>query len=213
MVSMGSAQEAVLNLMDRVAAVFLDRDGTINVEAGYIRNLDDLVLMPGAAAAIRDMSAAGYRVILATNQSGPARGYYPESWIHALHERLAHLLAAEGARLDDVFYCPHLPDGTVAGYSGPCACRKPEPGMLLDAARKHGIDLSRSFMIGDKATDVEVGHRAGCRSVLLRSGYGEDVLAGRYQWAVEPDHVAETIVEAAAWVLTQADGAPSEARG
>jgi D-glycero-D-manno-heptose 1,7-bisphosphate phosphatase len=187
--------------MAGLPAVFLDRDGTINVEAGYIRSLDDLVLMPGAAEAIRRLSDAGFKVILATNQSGPARGYYPEAWVHALHERLSDLLAAGGARLDDVFYCPHLPDGTVPGYAVACACRKPEPGMLLAAAETHGLDLSRSFMVGDKATDVEVGHRAGCRSILLRSGFGDDVLAGRYQWACKPDFVADTIVEAAAWIL------------
>jgi D-glycero-D-manno-heptose 1,7-bisphosphate phosphatase len=187
--------------MAGLPAVFLDRDGTINVEAGYIRALDDLVLMPGAADAIRSLSEAGFKVILATNQSGPARGYYPESWVHALHERLSDLLAAGGARLDGVFYCPHLPDGTVPGYAVACGCRKPEPGMLLAAAETHGLDLARSFMVGDKATDVEVGHRAGCRSVLLRSGFGDDVLAGRYQWACEPDFVADTIVEAAAWIL------------
>jgi D-glycero-D-manno-heptose 1,7-bisphosphate phosphatase len=187
--------------MPGLPAVFLDRDGTINVEAGYIRSLDDLVLMPGAADAIRSLSEAGFKVILATNQSGPARGYYPESWVHALHERLSDLLATGGARLDDVFYCPHLPDGTVPGYAVACACRKPEPGMLLAAAETHGLDLSRSFMVGDKATDVEVGHRAGCRSILLRSGFGDEVLAGRYQWACEPDFVADTIVEAAAWIL------------
>jgi D-glycero-D-manno-heptose 1,7-bisphosphate phosphatase len=182
-------------------AVFLDRDGTINVEAGYIKDLANLHLMPGAAAAIKRLNDMGVPAILATNQSGPARGYYPESWVLTLNNRVAELLGAEGARLDDMFYCPHLPDGTVPEYTQDCRCRKPETGMLDDAAAKHGLDLSLSYMIGDKSTDVEVGQRAGCRTVLLRSGYGERVLAGEYQWKVEPDFVADTLVEAIDWVV------------
>ena len=194
--------------MTGLPAVFLDRDGTINVEAGYITDLDRLVLMPGAAEAIRRLSDAGFLGVLATNQSGPARGFYPEAWIHALHGRLAELLAEGGARLDGVYYCPHLPDGTVPEYALACDCRKPEPGMLVAAAQKHGIDLARSFMVGDKATDVELGQREGCRTVLLRSGYGEDVLAGRSQWACQPDFIADSIVEAAAWVVGAGDAPP-----
>ena len=177
-------------------AVFLDRDGTINEEVGYIHELEKLNLIPGAALAIRGLNALGVPVILVTNQSGPARGYYPESWIHDLHERLVQLLAAEGARLDGLYYCPHLPDGSVAEFSFACDCRKPEPGMLRQAAAEHDLDLSRSFMIGDKATDVEVGERAGTRTILLTSGYGERVLAGTYQHQVSPDHVCATLQEA-----------------
>lgn len=182
-------------------AVFLDRDGTINIEAGYIHNVADLNLMPGAGAALRRVNDAGLLAILATNQSGPARGYYPESHVLALHDRLNALLTAEGAHLDDLYYCPHHPEGVVAAYTQTCDCRKPEPGMLLAAAERHGIDLKASYMIGDKATDVEVGQRAGCKTVLLRSGYGEEVIAGTYQWQVTPDHVADTLVEAIDWVL------------
>jgi D-glycero-D-manno-heptose 1,7-bisphosphate phosphatase len=183
-------------------AVFLDRDGTINVEAGYIHDLANLHLMPGAADAIKRLNDMGVPAILATNQSGPARGYYPETWVHTLNNRVAELLEAGGARLDDMFYCPHLPDGTVSEYTLACRCRKPETGMLDDAAAKHGLDLSVSYMIGDKSTDVEVGQRAGCRTVLLRSGFGERVLSGEYQWAVTPDFVADTLVEAIEWVVT-----------
>lgn len=188
-------------------AVFLDRDGTINVEAGYLRELESLVLMPGAGAALKRLNERGIDTVLVTNQSGPARGYYPESWIGELHGRLISLLAGEGAHLDHLYYCPHLPEGTVTEFSGPCRCRKPEPGMLLDAAAAHGYDLKRSYMIGDKATDVEVGHRVGARTVLLRSGFGEQVLSGTYQWPVTPDHVADTLVDAIDWVLNDIDAA------
>lgn len=193
-------------------AVFLDRDGTINVEAGYIHDLANMHLMPGAAAAIKRLNDMGVPAILATNQSGPARGYYPESWVLTLNGHVAGLLEAEGARLDDMFYCPHLPDGTVPEYTMDCRCRKPETGMLEDAAAKHGLDLGASYMIGDKATDVEVGQRAGCRTVLLRSGFGERVISGEYQWQVEPDFVADTLVEAIDWVVADLAARPA-ARG
>lgn len=193
-------------------AVFLDRDGTINVEAGYIRDLVHLALMPGAAASIRKLNDAGIPAILATNQSGPARGYYAEAWVHTLNGRVVEMLEAEGAHLDDVFYCPHHPEGVVPEFTLECRCRKPETGMLDDAAAKHGLDLASSYMIGDKATDVEVGQRAGCRTVLLRSGFGERVISGEYQWQVEPDFVADTLVEAIDWVVADLAARPA-ARG
>ncbi len=179
-------------------AVFLDRDGTVNIEAGYIRELKNLNLIPGAADVIRDLNAQGVPVVLVTNQSGPARDYYPESWVHKLHERLEKLLAAENAYLDKIYYCPHLPEGVgvVPEYTQNCDCRKPEPGMLLEAAQDMNLDLSRSFMVGDKATDVEVGQRAGAKSVLLTSGYGQRVLDGTYQHKVDPDYIFPTLKQA-----------------
>lgn len=182
-------------------AVFLDRDGTINEEVGYIHNPLDLNLIPGAAEAIREFNALGILAILVTNQSGPARGYYPESHLDTLHERLEQLLLEEGAFLDDVYYCPHLPDGSVPAYTMACNCRKPGTELVMRAAAKHGIDLKRSYVVGDKATDVELGENAGCRTVLLTSGYGQRVLDGEYQWPVRPDHVASSLKEATAWIL------------
>jgi D-glycero-D-manno-heptose 1,7-bisphosphate phosphatase len=185
-------------------AVFLDRDGTINIEAGYIRDLANLQLMDGAAEAIKRLRAAGFLTILATNQSGPARDYYGESWVWQLNQRLMVLLHEAGTTMDGHYYCPHLPDGTVAHYTKDCDCRKPEPGMLIAAAKEHGIDLKRSYMVGDKATDVEVGHNAGCQSVLLTSGYGERVLAGTYQdLKRQPEYIAPDLATAAEWILAQ----------
>ena len=185
-------------------AVFLDRDGTINVEAGYIRDLDQLALMPGAAGAISRLRKAGLLAILVTNQTGPARGYYPESWVWQLNNRLLTLLHEAGTTLDGVYYCPHLPDGKVAAYSMACTCRKPEPGMLTRAAEEYGLDLARCYMVGDKATDVEVGHRVGATSILLTSGYGEQVLAGTYQeLKAKPEFIAPDLEAAATWILTR----------
>lgn len=182
-------------------AVFLDRDGTLNEEVGYIHDPLDLNLIPGAAAAIRELNALGVPAILITNQSGPARGYYPESHLDTLHARLNQLLEEEGAFLDDLYYCPHLPDGTVPAYTMACECRKPGTKLARMAAEKHGLDLTRSYMVGDKATDVEMGQNAGCKTVLLTSGYGQRVLDGAYQWPVTPDHVAPSLAEAMTWIL------------
>lgn len=182
-------------------AVFLDRDGTINQEVGYIRDLDNLALIPGAAEAIRQLNQMGIPVVVVTNQSGVARGYYPESWMEQLHGRLKTLLAAEGAQLDGVYYCPHLPDGEVPEYSFDCDCRKPEPGMLEQAAKDLNLDLSNSFMIGDKATDIDVGLRVGCKTILLRSGYGEQVLKGEYQHIPQSDYVFDSLIESYEQIL------------
>lgn len=182
-------------------AVFLDRDGTINQEVGYIRDLDNLALIPGAAEAIRQLNQMGIPVVVVTNQSGVARGYYPESWMEQLHGRLKTLLAAEGAQLDGVYYCPHLPDGEVPEYSFDCDCRKPEPGMLEQAAKDLNLDLSHSFMIGDKATDIDVGLRVGCKTILLRSGYGEQVLKGEYQHIPQSDYVFDSLIESYEQIL------------
>lgn len=185
-------------------AVFLDRDGTINEEVGYIRDLADMRLIPGAAAAIRRLNEAEIPVVLVTNQSGPARGYYDEGWVKTLHDRLVELLLDEGAYLDDLRYCPHLPPdegGVVPEFARVCECRKPGPAMVRQAAELHGIDLRRSYVVGDKATDVETGHKAGARTVLLETGYGADVLAGRYQWQVRPDHVARDLATAVDWIF------------
>lgn len=185
------------------AAVFLDRDGTINQEVGYIRDLADMALIPGSAEAIARLNARGIPVVLVSNQSGAARGYYAQGWIDQLHERLQALLAEQGARLDAIYYCPHLPEGVVPELARDCECRKPAPGMLQQAAREHGLALDGSTMIGDKSVDVDVARRAGCRAVLLRTGYGERVLAGTYQHAVQPDYVAADLADAVGWLLAE----------
>ena len=195
--------------------VFLDRDGTLNVEAGYIRQLEDLNLIEGAGLALRKLNEAGIVCVLTTNQTGACRGYYPEAHIVDLHKRLESLLALEGAHLDAIYYCPHLSaeeGGTVSPYNIKCSCRKPEPGMVERAFREIG-DLSRqlAFVVGDKATDVELARNCGIKGVLVETGFGLDVQAGKYQWQVEPDYQARSIVEAADWIIAQTSR--SEVRG
>jgi D-glycero-D-manno-heptose 1,7-bisphosphate phosphatase len=182
--------------------VFLDRDGTLNIEAGYIREVENLNLIDGAGVALKKLNDAGVAAILVTNQTGAARGYYDESHIHALHERLTKLLAEHGAHLDDIYYCPHLAEGTVAPYAIECDCRKPEVGMVEKAFSDHSdLDRARSFVVGDKASDIDLARNCKSTGVLVKTGYGEAVLKGEYQWVVQADYEASSIVDGIDWIL------------
>lgn len=152
-------------------AVFLDRDGTINIEKDYLYLVEDFQFIPGAPEAISSLNQAGFMVIVVSNQSGVARGYYTEEDVDALHRHISEQLAKSGAHVDLWLYCPHHPSGK-GSYSLPCKCRKPMPGMLKDAANRLDINLSDSFMIGDKLVDVEAAMAAGCIPILVRTGYG-----------------------------------------
>jgi D-glycero-D-manno-heptose 1,7-bisphosphate phosphatase len=153
--------------------VLLDRDGTLIDELGYLGDPDGVRLYPGAAAAVRALNERGVPVALLTNQSGVARGMFTEDDVARVHRRLADQLAAEGATLDLVFYCPHHPEVGAAPYRRACDCRKPAPGMILTAARELDLDLARSFAIGDSARDLEAARRAGVeRRILVATGKG-----------------------------------------
>jgi D-glycero-D-manno-heptose 1,7-bisphosphate phosphatase len=180
------------------AAAFLDRDGTICEEVGYLNHVSRLRVFPFAAEAIRALNEAGLAVVVVTNQSGVARKYFPESAMHEVHEVLLRELAAAGAKIDGIYYCPH------AGADN-CECRKPKPGMLKRAADELSLDLPRSFVVGDRFGDVELGRAAGARSILVRTGYGEGELAWHAaSWPVQPDFVAPTLTEAAGWIVEHA---------
>ncbi|MBF2072947.1 MAG: HAD family hydrolase [Synechococcales cyanobacterium C42_A2020_086] len=185
-------------------AVFLDRDGVLNQEVGYIHRVEDLHLIPGVATAVRQLNDRGIFCCLVSNQAGPARGYYPQSHVEQLHERLCYLLAAEAeAQLDALYYCPHLsaPEGGIdPDYTCWTTWRKPNTGMLVAAAWDHDLDLSRSFMVGDKATDVDLAHNAGCTGILVQTGYGERVLSGVYQHVTQPDYIAPDLAAAVTWI-------------
>ena len=152
-------------------AVFLDRDGTINIEKDYLYQTEDFEFIPGAPEAIRLLNQAGIMVVVVTNQSGVARGYYTENDVESLHRHIATELERFGAHVDAWLYCPHHPDGR-GSYALPCNCRKPLPGMLQEAARRYNISLENSTIIGDKRADIEAGKAAGCRTILVRTGYG-----------------------------------------
>ena len=152
-------------------AVFLDRDGTINIEKDYLYQVHDFEFIPGVQEAIRLLNQAGIMVVVVTNQSGVARGYYTEDDVLNLHRHIDRELEHNNAHVDAWLYCPHHPDGR-GSYALPCSCRKPLPGMLHEAAIRYDIDLERSIMIGDKRADIEAGMAAGCRVILVRTGYG-----------------------------------------
>jgi len=154
-------------------AVFLDRDGTINLEKEYLYRIDEFEFVPGAPEAIRRLNEAGFIVVVVTNQSGVGRGYYTEDDVEILHRFISRELERHGAHVDAWMYCPHHPSGK-GSYALACSCRKPLPGMLLEAAGKLNIDLKRSIMIGDKCADMEAAVAAGCRPILVRSGYGAE---------------------------------------
>lgn len=185
-------------------AVFLDRDGVLNVEAGYLRHVEDLHLIPGAAHAVRQLNDQQIFCCLVSNQSGPARGYYSVDHVEALHQHLCQLLQQQaGARLDALYYCPYLsPEegGIHPDFTRWSTWRKPNTGMLVAAAWKHDLDLSRSFMVGDKATDIDMAHNAGCYGILVQTGYGSRVLAGDYQHDTKPDYIAADLPAAVAWI-------------
>jgi D-glycero-D-manno-heptose 1,7-bisphosphate phosphatase len=187
----------------RHRAVFLDRDGTICEEVGYLDSIERMRLIPRAGEAVRRINARGFKTIVVTNQSGVARGYFTEDCLQTLHEELVRQLKAEGAHLDGIYYCPHHPEGDASPYRTICDCRKPAPGLLLKAADELDVDLQASYMIGDHYSDVECAHRVGAKGVLLLTGHGQAAWAQRDQWRVAPDWIAEDLWAAVEWVLDQ----------
>lgn len=153
------------------AAIFLDRDGTINVEVGYLHKIEDFEFVVGAADALRIMKRLGYLLIVVTNQAGVARDYYSLEDVEKLHSHINELCSGYGCSIDAFYICPHHPDVT-----GMCKCRKPQSGMIEKAIREFNIDPSRSYMVGDKAIDIEAGRNSGCKGVYVRSGHVEEHL-------------------------------------
>jgi D-glycero-D-manno-heptose 1,7-bisphosphate phosphatase len=176
-------------------AVFLDRDGTICEEMGYLNHISRVHVFPFVAEAIARLNRAGLPVVVVTNQSGVARGIFPEALVTQVQARIESELAACGARIDAFYYCPHIKDDA-------CDCRKPLPGMLERAAREHALDLSRSVVVGDRYVDVALAHAVGALGVLVQSGFGRGDFEYRSaQWPRQPDAVLEDLAEATDWIL------------
>jgi D-glycero-D-manno-heptose 1,7-bisphosphate phosphatase len=183
-------------------AVFLDRDGTVAEEVGYVNHASRIRLLPGSAAAVRRVRDAGFLAVIVTNQAGVARDYFEEFVVHQANRRLEELLEQEGAALDGIYYCPHHPREGAPPYRQDCQCRKPRPGMLRQAAEDLGIDLPRSYMVGDGVVDVGAARAAGVVPVMVLTGYGRGHLEHRRsRWTVEPEHIAEDLSEAVEWIL------------
>lgn len=182
-------------------AVFLDKDGTLVHDVPYNVDPDCVRLRAGAGRALARLASAGYALVLVTNQSGIALGRFAAAALAPVWQRIDRLLAADGVRLEAVYHCPHHPQGVVAPYAGACACRKPQPGMLLAAARDLHLDLGGSWMVGDILDDVEAGRRGGCRTVLLDVGSETEWRRGALR---TPDAVAGTLPEATDIILAAA---------
>jgi D-glycero-D-manno-heptose 1,7-bisphosphate phosphatase len=176
-------------------AVFLDRDGTINEEMGYINHVSRFVLLPRTAGAVRLLNDAGLKVVVITNQSGAARGYFAPALMDKVHAQLTQLLAAEGAHVDAIYACLHGPDEG-------CVCRKPKPGLIEQAARELNLDLTRSYLVGDRYKDNETAQNAGVKGVLVLTGYGRGEYEHQSQaWPAAPAFVAEDLLGAAEWII------------
>ena len=188
-------------------AVFLDRDGTMIEDVGYLSRMADVRWFPWTAEAIRLLNRAGFLVVVTTNQSGIARGYYSEDDLRRIHEAMAAHLSDCGAVVDHWLYCPHHPSADLDAYRSACDCRKPEPGMIRQACGRCEIDLARSFGIGDKLADVGAATRAGARGVLVRTGYGDDVARAHEGRVPGAAYVADDLMAAVSWLLA-ANGHP-----
>jgi D-glycero-D-manno-heptose 1,7-bisphosphate phosphatase len=184
-------------------AVFLDRDGTLIEEAGYLDRLERMVFFPFSVDAVRVLNRAGFTIVVITNQAGIARGIVRESFVAEAHRHIAGRLAAGGATIDAFYYCPHYPDGVLEQYRAACDCRKPQPGLLRRAAADLDLDLARSFVVGDRWHDLAAGHAVGARAVLVRTGLGRKDEIDPHPGTV-PDAIVDNLMDAAAWILQQA---------
>lgn len=179
-------------------AVFLDRDGTINEEVHYLSSSEQFRLLPDAGKAIRLLNQRGWRVIVITNQSALARGHFTEEELALVHHKMKTELDREGAHIDGIYVCPHHPDNG-------CSCRKPGMALFEQAAQEFDVDFGTSCAVGDKMTDLLPGAHLGCRTILVLTGHGQQELASRDEWEVEPDHIAPDLLSAVRWILAEVE--------
>lgn len=184
-------------------AVFLDRDGTINVEKHYLFQPEAFEFYPGAVDAIGRLNKAGFVVVVVTNQSGIARGYFSEQDVEALHRYMDCLLEEAGVRVDGYYYCPHHPEHGDSRYRKVCNCRKGKPGMLEAAGQEYGLSLRDSFLVGDRGSDIEAAKAVGSTPILVKTGYGE---ATHGEAVAQDVVVASDLGEAVEWILQQTTG-------
>jgi histidinol-phosphate phosphatase family protein len=181
--------------------VFLDRDGVINEEVGYLSSLQDLQIIPGAVQAVKLLNDCGFQVVVVTNQSGVARGFFEEFQVQALHQALNQMLAAEGAHVTGWYYCPHHPTEGRPPYNIPCDCRKPGPGLVKRACEELGLMPQVSFVVGDTWRDMELALNVQAVPVLVRTGHGQRTLNALTQDQLKLiGYVAKDLLEAAQWI-------------
>jgi len=191
-------------------AVFLDRDGTLIEEVGYLDRLERLQLFPWSIDAVRLLNRAGFTVVVVSNQAGVARGFFAEPFVLEVQGEIDARVRAAGGRIDGWYYCPHHPDAPVARYRRQCECRKPRPGMIRQAEADLGIDPSRSYVIGDRWLDVQLARNVGAQGILVRTGYGATE-ERQPPDGVAAEAIADNLIDAAAWILRQAPGSGLQA--
>lgn len=182
-------------------AVFLDRDGTINEEVGYVNHPDRFKIIPGVVKAIKILNEMGFLVIVVTNQGGVAKGFFDEKFLNKLHNKLIKELKRKGAKIDAIYYCPHHPHGKVKEYSIVCNCRKPATGLIEKACEDFNIDMENSYLVGDQKRDIEFGKKLKLKTILVKTGYGKgELFFKKFDNDTKPDYVSENLLEAVRWI-------------
>lgn len=182
--------------------VFLDRDGTINYDAGYINHIDSFIMYPYAAQAIRMLNVNNFLVVIITNQSGLARGFFNEETLNNIHNKMIEDLKKQGATIDGIYFCPHDPNAKVEKYKAICSCRKPETGLIDMALKDMNINRSKMYFIGDKHSDIMAGYNSGCKTIMVKTGYGKgDLINKSSSWVVKPDKIADTLLDGVKLIL------------
>jgi D-glycero-D-manno-heptose 1,7-bisphosphate phosphatase len=185
----------------RNKAVFIDRDGTLNVEKDYLYKISDFEFVPGAPEAVRLLNEHGFKVIVISNQSGIARGFYTPNDVHILHDHIQRELRKEKAHIDAFFYCPHHPEGAIEEFRKDCECRKPKPGMVLKAVEKFKLALEDCFVVGDHLSDVKLKAELPIKAILVRTGHGQKALTELTAKNIQPDMIVENLLEAAKKII------------
>ena len=185
----------------RNKAVFIDRDGTLNVEKDYLYKISDFEFVPGAPDAVRLLNEHGFKVIVISNQSGIARGFYTPNDVHLLHDHIQRELRKEKAHIDAFFYCPHHPEGAIEEFRKDCECRKPKPGMILKAVEKFKLDLEDCFVVGDHLSDVKLKAELPIKAILVLTGHGQKALTELTTKNIQPDMIVENLLEAAKKII------------
>lgn len=184
--------------------VFIDRDGTINVDAGYINHTDNFIMYPFASQAVRMLNEAGYLAVVITNQSGLGRGFFTVDVMNEIHHKMNNVFEKNGAKIDGLYYCPHDPNAKVEEFKADCNCRKPKTGMIDKALQDLPIDKNNMYFIGDKISDMKTGFATGCKTIMVKTGYGQgELLHKSKNWDRMPDKTASNLLEAVRLILNK----------
>ncbi len=186
----------------KLPTIFIDRDGTINKEAGYMNHPDSFEIYPFVYQAIRLLNRHNILAVVITNQAGIARGYFPESVMHALHEKMFRECEKHGAEINGLYYCPHHPSSKIPELAIDCNCRKPKTGMFEQAVKELPINTSKTYMVGDKFSDIKFGYNCGAKTVMVKTGYGKGEIELKYEkQTILPDAIKNNLLDAVIWIL------------